>query len=291
MTATALDRPVPSRARRRLAVDPTALLAVPAVAYLSAIFALPLGALLIASLWSPDGLTLAAYGRFLSDPFNWTVIGNTLRLAVLSTFGCLLLGYPAAFALAAARGRLQSLLIAALFLPVSLSVIVKAFGWTILLRSDGVVNRVLIALGVIDDPLRLIFTETGLLIGIVNIFLPFMVLPLFGVIALIDPRLRDAAATLGAGPVYRFWRVTLPLTMPGVIAGTSLVFSLSIAAYVIPTLLVGDRHQVLSTVIAKSFLFFRDSQRGATASVILLALALAVVVASGLLAPHLRRRR
>jgi putative spermidine/putrescine transport system permease protein len=276
--------------RRREPLDPALLLALPGTLYLGLVFALPLGALLLVSLWGPDGLTLAGYQKFLSDPFNWQVVGNTLELATLTTVWCLLLGYPSAFALVGARGWLQSLLIAALFLPLSLSVIVKAFGWTILLRSDGLVNRALLGLGLIDAPLRLIFTETGLLIGIVNIFLPFMVLPLFAVITTIDPRLRDAAATLGASPVYRFLHVTLPLTMPGVIAGASLVFSLAISAYVIPTLLIGDRHQVLSTVIAKSFLFLRDAQRGATTSVVLLVLAVAIVMASSRLAPHVRRR-
>jgi putative spermidine/putrescine transport system permease protein len=275
---------------RHARLDPALLLALPATIYLGLVFAVPLVVLLVASLWGPDGLTLAGYQRFLFDPFSWQIVGNTLKLALLSTVWCLLLGYPAAFALAMARGWLQSLLIAALFLPLSLSVIVKAFGWTILLRSDGLVNRALLGIGVIDEPLHLIFTETGLLIGIVNIFLPFMVLPLFAVITTIDGRLRDAAATLGAGPAYRFLHVTLPLTMPGVIAGAALVFSLSISAYVIPSLLIGDRHQVLSTVIAKSFLFFRDAQRGATASIVLLVLAIAVVMASSRLAPHLRRR-
>ncbi len=276
--------------RRRESFDPAWLLALPGTLYLMLVFALPLGALLLVSLWGPEGLTLAGYQKFLSDPFNWQVVGNTLELAALTTLWCLLLGYPSAFALVAARGWLQSLLIAALFLPLSLSVIVKAFGWTILLRSDGLVNRALLGLGLIDAPLRLIFTETGLLIGIVNIFLPFMVLPLFATITTIDPRLRDAAATLGASPVYRFLHVTLPLTMPGVIAGAALVFSLAISAYVIPTLLIGDRHQVLSTVIAKSFLFLRDAQRGATTSVVLLVLAVAIVMASSRLAPQLRHR-
>jgi putative spermidine/putrescine transport system permease protein len=275
---------------RRASLDPALLLATPGTLYLAIVFALPLAALLLLSVWGPEGWSLTGYAKFLSDPFNWRVVGNTLELAALTTVWCLLLGYPSAFALVAARGWLQSLLIAALFLPLSLSVIVKAFGWTILLRSDGLVNRALLALGLIDAPLRLIFTETGLLIGIVNIFLPFMVLPLFATLTTIDPRLRDAAATLGASPLYRFLHVTLPLTMPGVIAGGALVFSLAISAYVIPTLLIGDRHQVLSTVIAKSFLFLRDAQRGAVTSVVLLVLAVAIVMASSRLAPHLRRR-
>ena len=147
-----------------------------------------------------------------------------------------------------------------------------------------VVNRLLLALGVLDAPARLIFTETGLVLGAVNIFLPFMVLPIFAVVKLIDPRVLDAAATLGASPLHRFVRVTVPLTMPGVIAGVAFVFSMSVSMYVIPTLLMGDRFKTLSVLVARSFLFMRDRSLGSTVSVVLLAIAVGVVVASALLA-------
>lgn len=253
-------------------------------------FALPLGLLLVHSVEGPSGLSLGSYARFLSDPYNLGVIANTLKLAALTTGICLLAGYPAAFALAWSGGALQTFLLAALFLPLSVSVIVKAFGWTILLRSDGVVNQLLLALHLTHEPVRLIFTQAGLVIGITNIFLPFMILPLFSVVKLIDPRLDEAAATLGAGPIYRFVHVILPLSMPGVIAGTALVFSLAVSAYVIPTLLIGDRYQVMSTLIAKSFLFNRNQQVGSTVGVLLLLIALAVVVASSRLARDRRSR-
>ena len=173
-----------------------------------------------------------------------------MRIALLTTLICFLVGYPAAFALAQSTGALQSFLIAAMFLPLSLGVVVKTFGLTILLRSDGALNQLLLLFGLISKPIQFIFTEKGLLLGIVNVFLPFMILPIFSVVKLLDPRLEDAATMLGAGPVRRFLKVTLPLTMPGVISGVSLVFSLSIAAYVIPTLLVGDQFQTMSIAIA-----------------------------------------
>ena len=270
---------------RRLGI---AWLAVPACVFALLVFALPLGLLLAGSLRGPEGWTLEGYTAFLGAEYSWQVIGRTLRLAALTTLICLALGYPAAFALARTRGVVQSLLVAALLLPLSLSVIVKAFGWTVLLRSNGVVNKLLMASGLTEAPIRLIFTETGLLIGITNIFLPFMVLPIFSVIRQIDPRLTDAAATLGGGPLYSFLRVVAPLTLPGVTAGVTLVFSMSIAAYVIPTLLMGDRYQTLSTTIATSFLYLQDPQRGSVAGVVLLAMSLVVVVLSAVLARRLR---
>lgn len=271
--------------------EPVSLLALPGTLYLAVAFAVPLGLLLVSSLYVEGGLSLANYVRFFRDPFSWTVVWNTLRAALLTTAICLAVGYPAAFALARARGRLQALLLVALILPLSVGVVVKAFAWTILLRSDGVVNRLLLAAGIVDQPLRLLFTEAGLVLGAVNVFLPFMVLPIFSVVKLIDPRLGEAAATLGSGPVHRFLYVTLPLSMPGVIAGIAFVFSMSVSMYVIPTLLIGDRFKTLSILIARSFLFMRDRAVGSTVAVVLLAIAVAVVVASALLTPRYQEGR
>jgi putative spermidine/putrescine transport system permease protein len=273
---------------RRL--DPMPMLALPATLALGVAFGVPLLMLLLASVRGADGFTLASYVAFFGDPFHVRVVWNSLRMAVMATGICLVLGYPAAFAMARSPAWLQLVLLAGLFLPLTVSIIVKTFGWTILLRSNGLVNRLLLASGVISEPLRLIFTEAGLLIGMVNIFLPFMVLPLFSVVRMIDPRLTDAAACLGADPRRRFLRVTLPLSMPGVIAGVALTFSLTVAAYVTPTLLAGERYMTISMVIAKAFLFLRNWQLGATAAAVLLLIAVTVVVSSSLLARPLRHR-
>jgi putative spermidine/putrescine transport system permease protein len=255
-------------------------LAAPATVYCVLLFAIPLAVLLVGSLHGPAGWALSGYTTFFGSTSAWGVIGRTLRLAAITTAICFAIGYPAAFALSWARGWLQSVLVAALLLPLSLSVIVKAFGWTVLLRGNGIINVTLQTLGLTSSPMRLLFTETGLLIGIVNIFLPFMMLPLFASIRQLDPRLSDAAATLGGGPVHCFLRVILPLTVPGIVAGGTLVFSLSIAAYVIPTLLMGDAYQTLPTTIATAFLYLQDPQRGSVAGVVLLTLSLLVVAAS-----------
>jgi putative spermidine/putrescine transport system permease protein len=291
-TPGSIAPPIEVAARRAPGrVEPVALLALPGGLYLLLAFAVPLALLLLSSVLSEGRWTLAGYARFLGDPFSWTVLANTLRAAALTTLICLVAGYPVAFALARAPGAVQGLLLAALILPLSVGVVVKAFAWTILLRSDGVVNRLLLGLGVVAAPVRLIFTETGLVLGAVNIFLPFMVLPIFSVVRLIDPRLPEAAATLGASPLHRFVRVTLPLTMPGIVAGVAFVFSMSVSMYVIPTLLMGDRFKTLSILIARSFLFMRDRSLGSTVSVVLLLIAIAVVVASALLTRRWEPRR
>ena len=267
--------------------DPVALLAVPAVLYLTLVYAVPLLSLFLRSVTGPTGLTLEPYAAFLSDPFNWRVIGNTLRVAGWVTVFCLAVGYPAAFALARAGSLVQVTMLVAIVLPLSIGVVVKAFAWQIVLRRDGVVSQLLLALGIWDEPQRLLFTATGLVLGAANVFLPFMIMPIYSVVKLIDPRLSEAGATLGATPLYRFLHVTLPLTLPGVVSGIAFVFSMSVSMFVIPSLLIGDRFQTLATLMGRSFLLMRNEQLGSTTAVVLLILAVAIVVFSTWLARRL----
>lgn len=279
MSEAALPAPVAAQAidRERL----TAIgFVLPSFVIIAGVFALPLVLLLGVSFVDSSGLTLAHYRRLLGTPYYLSVIWNSLRLGLLTTTIAFLISYPAAFGLSRARGVLRSLLLASLFLPLAASVIVKAFAWTILLRSDGIVNETLMALGIIEDPIRMIFTETALIVGAVNIFLPFMILPIYANVAQLDSRYAEAAATLGASPLVTFLRVILPLTLPGIIAGVALVFSLSVSAYVVPTLLIGEKYPTLATTIAKAYLLAREPGFGAAAGVVLLAIAIAIVTLS-----------
>ncbi|WP_315723695.1 MULTISPECIES: ABC transporter permease [unclassified Bradyrhizobium] len=283
MTDAVLPVPVvkPAPDRERLAAFG---FVTPSLLIIALVFVLPLALLLGVSVLDPKGgLTVAHYVRLLGTPYYLGVIWNSLRLGLLTTLIAFLVSYPAAFALARARGALRSILLATLFLPLAASVIVKAFAWTILLRSDGLINTMLIALGIIEDPIRMIFTQTALIVGAVNIFLPFMVLPIYAVVAQLDGRYAEAAATLGASPLVVFFRVILPLTLPGIIAGVALVFSLSVSAYVVPTLLIGEKYPTLATTIAKAYLLAREPGFGAAAGVVLLAIAVIVVALSAML--------
>jgi len=276
-------------ARRREPVDRVAWLALPAVAYLVVAYGWPLLLLLARGVTGPTGLTLAPFASFFADPFHWQVVANTIKIAALVTLVCLLIGYPTAFALAWSAGWAQLVLLAAIILPLSVGVVVKAFAWQIVLRRDGVVALAMVKLGISSEPVRLLFTEAGLVLGASNVFLPFMILPIYSVVKLIDPRLNEAGATLGATPFYRFKRIVLPLTLPGILTGVVFVFSLSIAMYVIPSLLIGDRFQTLATLIGRSFLFMRNEQLGSTTALVLLALAVFVVAGSSILARRLER--
>jgi putative spermidine/putrescine transport system permease protein len=276
--AIAAARPKAAAASRSRDRKSALLLAAPAALVLIALYAIPLAHLIVGSFVGAEGFSVTAYERILGQPFGRLLILNSLRLGLITTAITLVVGYPAAFGLALSKGVLRSVFLASLFLPLAVSVIAKAFAWTILLRSHGAVNDILLALGVTDRPIRMIFTQAALIAGSANIFLPFMILPIYAVVAQIDPRLSEAAATLGAPPVAAFVRVVAPLSAPGVVAGVALVFSLSVSAYVIPTLLMGESYPTLATTIAKAFLISRDPALGAAAGAILMAIGLIVVV-------------
>lgn len=293
-TSVAAARPTtrPGAAPRRpVAPGPGRIgwLAAPAVGYLALVYALPLLWLLSRGFVGPDGVSLARFAAFFADPYSWRVLGNTLRVAGLVTALCLVVGYPVAVAMARARGAVQVVLLVAVILPLSVGVVVKAFAWQIVLRRDGVVAQALVGLGLVEEAPRLLFTEAGLVVGAANVFLPFMILPIYSVLRLIDPRLGEAGATLGASPFYRFRRILLPLTLPGVVGGVAFVFSLSISMFVIPSLLMGDRFQTLATLTGRSFLLMRDEALGSTTAAVLLAVSVAVVVGSGALARRIGR--
>lgn len=287
MTSAALPMALPAWRRR----DLTALLAAPAFFYMLVVFGAPLLLLLYSSFHvDGGGFSLAGYTKILGDAYYRQVILNSFNLGAITTLGCVVLGYPAAFAIARAKGYWQVLLFALVFLPLTVSIIVKSFGWAILLRRDGLVNWALLGLGLVDRPQRMLFTTESLYVGMINVFLPFMILPLYSVVRMIDPRLAEAAATLGASPWYRFTRVVLPLSLPGLVAGISIVFALAIAAYVTPSLLLGDRYMTMSLVMAKAYLNLRDWQLGSAMASILLTISIVVVVGTAWLQRLLARR-
>lgn len=267
------------------------LLAVPGLSLLAVIYALPLFLLLLKSFQIDGQFSIAEYITFFGDDFNMAVLWRTLRVALLTTLLALAIAYPTAIIMARVKGIWLSIFLIAMVLPMSVGVVVKAFAWSILFRTRGVLNDTLMSLGITEAPIRMLFTETALIIGAANVFLPFMVLPIYAVLRQMDQRLPEAAASLGATPVFRFMNVTLPLSLPGVVAGCAFTFSLAISMYVIPSLIVGERQQTLSMLTARSFLFLRNEALGATISSILLIIAISVVLGSSWLASRLGARR
>ena len=222
--------------------------------------------------------SVAQYAHFLGSLEYLAVLWNSIQLGLIVTVVCLLIGYPLAYGLARFGPRWQIAILVSVVSPLVVSVVVRVFAWQILLQSHGPINNALMALGVIDEPLRLLFAPAGVVIGLVHVYLPFMVLPLSAVIEKIDPRLEEASKTLGANAWQRFWTVVLPLSMPGIGAGAALVFTTSVSAYVTPALLGGERVLVMPTLVAQQILVLLNWSFGAAIATILTVVTLAVLM-------------
>jgi putative spermidine/putrescine transport system permease protein len=196
------------------------------------------------------GPDLRLWASFLGDGYSWQVIGTSLRLAADVTIITLLVAYPTACALVRLRNPLLAgVAYVILFSPLLMSVVVRSYGWLLLLADRGFVNMLLNASPLGLGPYRLIYNETGVTIALVHILLPFAVLPLVSVLLQIPATYREAAADLGASPAQILWKVTLPLTAPGIVVAAEIVFALAVSAFVTPSLLGGGRVLVLSRLI------------------------------------------
>ena len=227
-------------------------------------------------LYIPD-YTLANYAAVLTDPFYLLLIARTVGLGLLVTVICLLLGYPLALRIARAGPRLKSALIAVTLSPLLINLVVRTYAWLVLLGDTGVVNGWLRGLGLIGAPLPLSGNSFSVVVGLVHICLPLMTLSLIGVLERIDLALVDAADSLGASRARVLAQVVLPLSLPGVGAGSLLVFSFAISAFVTPALLGGNRVSTISTLIYEKFTFSANWPVGATLVMVLLVINFGVV--------------
>lgn len=220
------------------------LLVAPPLALMVVFFVLPYLNLLAISFMTPSHraaylrvFTPSNYASLLRDAFTWQAIWHTLWIGAVTTVLTLLLSYPLAFHLARAPRRAKGVLMILIISPLLVGVLIRTYGWMIILADTGLVNQLLEALQLHDA--HLMYDDAGVLIGLVHVYVPFMVLSLAGPLQAIDPDLEQAARSLGASAWRAFWRVTWPLSLPGVTAGTVLVFVLSVSSYVIPSLLGG----------------------------------------------------
>ncbi len=233
-----------------------------------------------------EGLTLEHYVKALTDGFYLEIILRTVVLGLVVTLLTLVVGYPLAYVLARSTSRWRHWLMLLVVFPLLLNLVVRTFGWIALLARRGLVNQWLMGLGLTEEPVRLMFNFTGLLIGLTHIFLPFMVLVLVAVIQNIPREVEDAARTLGAGFWSVFMRVTLPLSVPGILSGSILVFVLTISALVTPRLLGGPTYKVMSTLIYEQFLQLLNWPAGSAMAVVMTLIVLALI----LLGTRLARR-
>ncbi|MBL8698857.1 MAG: ABC transporter permease [Alphaproteobacteria bacterium] len=230
------------------------------------------------------GWTLAHYVKSLTDDLYLEIAGRTLLLGAVVTANCLVIGYPLALFLARTRSRWRSWLLLLVVFPLLLNLVVRTFGWIALLANRGLVNDTLLALGLIEAPIKLLFNFTGILIGLTHIYLPFMVLVLIAAIESMPRDVEDAARTLGAGWWATFLKVTLPLSLPGILSGSILVFVLTVSALVTPRLLGGPTYKVMSTMIYEQFMQLLNWPFASALSFLLMAVSVALIAASSWLA-------
>jgi len=208
----------------------------------------------------------------LIDPLYLRILGYSLLVGFGTTIISLLVGYPLAYYIARAPARQRSLLLFLILLPFWTNFIIRIYAWIMILRTEGFLNSFLQWAGVIQEPLNILYTPTAVLIGMVYEFLPFMVLPLYTSLEKIENAQLEAAADLGAPPWKAFLRVTLPLSVPGMIAGTLLVFIPAMGMFVVPDLMGGAKTMLIGNLIRNQFLTARDWPFGSAASMLLMVL-------------------
>ena len=218
------------------------------------------------------------YARFL-DPLYLKVLLRSFRIAFLTTAILLLVGYPMAYRIATARRRWRGILIFLVILPFWTSDLIRAYAWMLILRDTGLINNLLSYLHIVDGPITMLYTDGAILLGLSYIYLPFMVLPLYASIEKLDPSLLEAAEDLGARPLSRFWKVTVPLTKSGILAGSLLVFIPCIGAFVVPDLLGGAKVMMIGNLVQLQFGPSRNWPFGSASSFILMSVVLAAVFA------------
>lgn len=249
------------------------------LAYL-AFFLAPLLMLLAVSFYEDDRLTTMGPGqwqRFLGDAFHWKVITDTLLLGIKTVCATALLGYPLALLYRELSPFWQRALLFVAVLPLLTSVVVRTFAWIVILGREGVINAVVLGLGLAAEPLRLLQTEFGLVLALTQIEMPLLLLPLLAVMARIDPNVIDASASLGASPWRTLFRVILPLSLPGLAAGCLLVFASSTTAFISQSVIGGGRLVYLPALVWQQAMVVSDWPFAAVAAVTLMVSVLAVI--------------
>jgi putative spermidine/putrescine transport system permease protein len=253
--------------------------------FLGIFFLVPFGQLLMESLQRGEAYTISNYTKILTDGFYWKTILFTFEISLWSTLLCFVLGYPVAYYLNfyVHSRQARRLIYLILITPLFTSNIVRAFGWIVMLGREGIVNKSLLAVGLTDAPLHMTYTKWGIVLALSYTLVPFMVLAIGSVLQNINRSVIEAARDLGANPVTTFLKVTLPLSLPGVMAGTLIVFTLGVSAYVTPSMMSGGRFIVMPMVIFQQYMVVFDANVGAALSVILLFMTLLLIIAYSLL--------
>ncbi|GIU96083.1 MAG: spermidine/putrescine ABC transporter permease [Gaiellaceae bacterium] len=262
----------------------SAALVSPALLWWAGLLVLPVGLVLAYSFFERGvyggvvyDWTLDNYRRAW-DPLYLGVLGFSVRVALESTVVSLLIGFPVALFIATRPARWRTVLLVLVILPFWTSLLIRTYAWIVILNDEGIANRALRELGLVEGSVRLLYNEFAIVVGMVSTYLPLMILPIYAALERLGPELVEAAADLGANAWKRLWTVLVPLTLPGIAAGCIFVFVPSLGNFIIPDLLGGGRRQMVGTLVQSQFLEARDWPFGATLAVSLIAMLLALVL-------------
>ena len=249
--------------RKRQAI----LLALPASLALLIFFIAPMVYILLRTVREHG---MGDFVSFFSDSFYLNILWTTIRVSLVSTLVSVLLGYPAAYYIARTNSKLKHAMIIIILFPFLVSAVVRSYGWMVILGKNGLLNQLLLALHLIKAPLTILNTETAVIIGMIHLLIPYMILSIVGVLQSIDPNVEYAAYSLGATPMQVFGKVIFPLSLPGVISGCILVFTMSMTSYVTPKLLGGTKFRMMATMVVQEINVNFDWGKASAISYILL---------------------
>lgn len=262
----------------------------PGIVLLCFFLVLPLLSSLIPTVFPESSFSLQLYIDFFKDSYFMAVLGRTLSISLIVTIFCAVLGLPAAYVISGVSKKWRGILIALTLFPLLTNSVIRSFAWITILGKNGVINNLLMMFSVINEPLSLLYTDFSIIIGSVYLFLPTMIMTLVGVLEIIDDDLLEAAATLGLSPLKGFFKIILPLSLPGMIVGSILVFTGTLTAYTTPQLLGGNKKMMLATLLYQRATTLGDWTSASVIALVMIVITFAVMKALNLLAKSIDKR-
>ena len=262
----------------------------PGIVLLCFFLVLPLLSSLIPTVFPESSFSLQLYIDFFKDSYFMAVLGRTLSISLIVTIFCAVFGLPAAYVISGVSKKWRGILIALTLFPLLTNSVIRSFAWITILGKNGVINNLLMMFSVINEPMSLLYTDFSIIIGSVYLFLPTMIMTLVGVLENIDDDLLEAAATLGLSPLKGFFKIILPLSLPGMIVGSILVFTGTLTAYTTPQLLGGNKKMMLATLLYQRATTLGDWTSASVIALVMIVITFAVMKALNLLAKSMDKR-
>lgn len=266
------------------------LLFIPCIVLVAYFMIVPLIDIIIPTFTNTTDGMFSVYKEFFKDSYMMSIFWRTIKISLISSVICMIIGVPVSYYISRVSKKIRGLFIALTVFPILTNSVVRSFAWMSILGKSGIINNLLMKLNIINEPLSLLYTEGAIIVGTVYIFLPLMIISLVGVMENIDNDLLEAAESLGANKLKSFFKVVFPLSLPGLIVGTVLVFTGSLTAYTTPQLLGGNKNTVLATLIYQKTMTLGDWQGAAVVATIMIVVTLIVIKGINFLASRLDKR-